>query len=213
MSDVDVKALEQELLEMRIKLGMEDRDIDIPRAPKYSPQEARELAKFEQFPSDITVLAGKPPGNPWKFRPYPRMLYRAQRHPINGKWALFMDMPKRYDYPTENQWEMASEQARQFAAGCQRTVESEREHKAAREEGWRDSAKEALESKEQERIAAGDEAAARNFRDKGMSEKALAEVAEAEAAHFGHLPEIPEKPRRKRRTKAEMQAARAAGAA
>ena len=105
MADVDMKALQQELMELRIKLGMEDKDLDIPKAPRFSPQEARELAKFEQFPSEITALAGKPPGNPWTFRAYPRMLYQAQRHPVNGKWVLFIDMPKRYDYPTENQWD------------------------------------------------------------------------------------------------------------
>lgn len=194
MADVDMKALQQELMELRIKLGMEDKDLDIPKAPRFSPQEARELAKFEQFPSEITALAGKPPGNPWVFRPYPRMLYQAQRHPVNGKWVLFIDMPKRYDYPTENQWDMACEQARQFAAACQKIVHSEREHQAARDDGWRDSAKEALEFREQELIKRGDEAAERNYRDRNMSEKALAEVEKAESAHFGHLPEIPETP-------------------
>ena len=175
---------------------------ELPPRKHYSPGDAPELAKFEQFPSQITADAGKPPGNPWKFRPFPRCVYMARQHPRNGKYCLSLEQPNRYDFSTENQWDQAMEQYRKFSESCLRTVQSEREYEAAKLEGWRDSAAEALEYRELEMKKLGDEAAARAYTDRNLSEAAQAEVAQAESEHFGHLAEIPEKrrPGRPRKT-------------
>lgn len=203
MANTDPLELLAQIEDLRRRAGLIDETSAVPPRMHFSPSDAVELAKFEQFPSQITAVAGKPPGNPWKFRPYPRMLYMARQHPSNGKWTLCLERPERYNFPTENQWDMAMEQYRQFAASCIRMVQNEQEHKAARLDGWRDSSKEALEFREQEFKAQGQEAAERAYRDRNMSEAAQAEVAKAEAEHFGHLPNIPEKPKRKYTRKAK----------
>ena len=216
MSDnFDLRALQQQMEELRRLTALSTPEpVQLPERRHFSAADAPELAKFEQFPSAITALAGKPPGNPHKFRAYPRCLYQAKRHPKNGKWCLSMDRPERWEYPTTDHWEQAMEQYRRFSESCLRTVASEGEHQAAEREGWRNSATEALEFREQEQERLGQEAAERNYRDRLMSEPALAESQAAEAEHFGHLPEIPERPvKRHRRTKAEMEAARASDAA
>ncbi len=206
MSDFDVKAILQELEELKKKTGLINPQPELPPRRHFSPSDAVELAKFEQFESPITHAAGKPPGNPWKFRPYPRMLYMA-RQTQNGKWTLCLDRPERYDYPTENQWDMAMQKYRAFAESCLRLVANEREHEAARADGWRDSAAEALAYREEQQKAIGQAAAERAYEDRNMGDLAKAEAEAAEKEHFGHLAEIPEKKRRGRPPKAKPEAA------
>lgn len=161
---------------------------------------AKEMAKWEQFPSQWTA-GGLQPGNPPRgVRPYPRMLYCAHRNP-SGQWAVSMDPPSRFGFRDENEWDRACQDAQRFTESCQKIVPNEEEHRKAREsgEGWRDHPKEAMEFREALEKAIGDAAAERNWRDRNMGEKAKAESAAAEAEHFGHLPEIPEQPVVKRR--------------
>ncbi len=168
--------------------------------PRYSTSEAKVLAKFEQFPSEITILAGVAPGNPAHLlqgKRFPRMLYKAQQAPGSGKYATGCELPRRAPGEDENVWNARVEAANRFAESCQMIVQDEVGYSRAHEDGWRDSSQEALAFVEERSRAIAQETLERNARDKKMSEKAQAEVAAAEANHFGHLPEIPEKPKRK----------------
>ena len=141
---------------------------------------AREMEKFEQFPSKY----GQSPGNPYKYRPYPKMLYRAQ---VVGR---------------VRERERADEQARRFTEECQRVVKDEREYQAALENGYRETPAEAVEYLEARQRAQGQAAAERNYADRNMSEAAKAEAAEAVQEAFSergeHLAAVPEKKRRGR---------------
>lgn len=173
-----------------------------PEQPRYNAQEAKLLAKFEQFPSEITVLARMAPGNPHHLlqgKRFPRMLYKAQQSQAHGgKWATGAEIPRRAPGENEQDWNRRVDEAQRFAESCQRVVADEVEYSRAHEEGWRDSAQEAMAFHEARASAVSQETAERNYRDKNMSEKAQAEAAAAEAEHFGHLPEIPEQPRRRK---------------
>lgn len=166
----------------------------------YNPNSefAKEMAKWEQFPSEWTA-GGLKPGNPYVFRAYPKMLYCARRTP-SGQWAVALGPPSRFGFHDENEWDRACQEAQRFTESCQKTVANEAEHKKALEsgEGWRDDPKAAMEFREALEKAVGDAAAERNWRDRNMGEKAKAESAAAEAEHFGHLPEIPEQPVKRR---------------
>jgi hypothetical protein len=197
LSNTDPQELLRQIENLQRQMGTVAEPI-LPPRKSFSPADAPELAKFEQFPSPITSEAGKPPGNPWKFRAYPRCLYMAQRHPSNGKFVLSLERPEEWQFQSTDQWGRAMEQYRRFSESCLRTVETEREHESARAEGWRDSAAEAMEFRELEAKRISEETAERNYRDRNMSENALAEVAAVEAEHFGHLPEIPEAKKRGR---------------
>lgn len=164
-------------------------------SPFIDQAEATVLASYEQFQQDVPH--GLKPGNPYEYREYPLMMYRASKMP-NGQYACGMDFPFNFGFRDDKEYERAVEQALAFTKSCQREVKNEHERSTARSQGWRDSAPEALEYQESLRKLVGDEAAAANFRDKNMSEKALAEKAKLEAATFGHLAEIPEQPRAKR---------------
>lgn len=170
----------------------------MPILPNPQSEYSKEMARWEQRPSEYTI--GSQPGNPFRFQFFPAMVYKADRLPGSGKWACSAPAPSRFAFTNDNEWARACQEADAFTVSCQKIVNNEEEHKRALEsgEGWRNSPKEALEWRERLEKQIGDAAAERNFRDRNMSEKALAEVEKAEAEHFGHLPEIPEQPRRRR---------------
>ena len=159
-------------------------------------EEAKERRKWEQHPSPYG-----PPGNPYRFRAFPAMLYRARQIPPGmpgaGKWATGLERPSRHWFPSPEAWDRACQEIDSFARSTQITVNDEAEYKRARAEGWCDSAPEA----EQAALAAQQElstlAAHRAYEDRNMSEGAKAEAAAAEAEHFGHRPAIPEQPSRR----------------
>src|SRR6266849_2467734 len=163
----------------------------MPPVQTVFTEKQKEEAKWEQFERDVP--RGLQPGNPYVKRLYPWMLYKAHQLP-NGKYAVAMDEPGFFGFRDANEWQRAKDQASAFTKSCHRTVNSEAEHGRARAEGWRNDPQEALDFQASLQKLMGDEAAARNFGDKNMREKALAERDKAEADHFGHLPSIPEKP-------------------
>lgn len=175
-------------------------------------EDVKEQAKWEMFPSKWTV-GGLRPGNPhrgaqappddkgsWRSADwqYPAMLFKAQRIPGNGKWATSMQTPPFFGFRDENEWTRASEQANYFKTQCQMVVKSDAERARAHEDGWRDTPQEAVEYANELDKLIGNEAAERAYRDRNMSEKAQAEVAQAEAAHFPHLASVPEAPIKRR---------------
>ncbi|MEK9725817.1 MAG: hypothetical protein VW405_20360 [Rhodospirillaceae bacterium] len=155
---------------------------------------AKEMEKFEQFPSKY----GTNPGNPYVYRPFPKMLYRAQLY--QGVMACMAAPPDSGEFKgSPDEYQRACEAAQRFTDKCQRIVHSEAEMARAMEDGWRRTPAEAvayLEGREKDRATA---TAERNYADRNMSEPAKREAAAAVAAVGGeHLPELPEQPKRRR---------------
>ena len=157
---------------------------------------AAELEKFEQFPGRY----GNNPGNPYKYRPFPKMLYRAEKY--KGKVCCMAAPPDSNDFANVNEHQRAEESARRFTERCQLIVKDEREMQAAMENGYRHSPKEAveyLEGRDRENFRA---AAEREYQDRNMSEPAREEAKAAAAEHFDEAGEqlaaVPEKRRRGR---------------
>lgn len=156
---------------------------------------AKEMAKFEQFDSKFT--AGSRPGNPYVYRPFPKMLYRAQHH--NGVAICMGAPPRPDDFANPNEYERACRQAEQVTRDCQKIVNNELEMSRAMEDGWREDPAKAVEylrNRDKERSTV---TAHRNYEDRNMSEPAKREIAAAiEAVGGDHIPEIPEQPKKRR---------------
>jgi hypothetical protein len=142
---------------------------------------AKELAKWEQWP---TLLAPTP-GRPYQPRPFPQMLYKAVRLP-NGQPGCFLPMTSVHD-----------EQAEAFAKRCQLTVENESQAREAYKDGWRATVADALEAYEQQQQAIGDAAAEVAAAAQRMSARAQDELRAADAATADHVTDI--QPRKKPR--------------
>jgi len=171
----------------------------ILRSPES--EETKEMAKWEQYPGGEWCPHPLQPGNPYRYRPYPKMLYKAQQNPQSGKWVCSQDTPANFGFRTAEEWDRACQAAAAFTTSCQCIVNDETEHKRRREsgEGWCESPQEALEWRQKLQDQIAEAAAVRNWEDRNMTDKAKDESAAAEADHFGHLPEIPEKPKRRGR--------------
>lgn len=169
-------------------------------------QDFKDKAAWEMFDSEFTSRQyGVPPGRPYVYREYPRMLIRAQRvpggFPKAGTWATSLQEPAFFGFRDQDEWERACQFARNFTKSCQREVADDREHKQAREsgEGWRDSVEEALAWGAEMDKMVSDAAAQRAYADRNMSEKAKAEVEKVEAAQeWGHVAEVKEQPIKRR---------------
>jgi len=154
---------------------------------------AREMERYEQFPSRF----GQTPGNPYKYRPFPKMLYKADHY--MGAVKCMAAPPDAAEYMNPKEYEMHMESARRFTENCQRIVNSEAEMQKALEGGWRESPTEAIEHVLRVDRVISTGAAERNYEDRGMSEKAKREAAQIAAEAGEHLAEIPEQPRVKRK--------------
>ena len=152
-----------------------------------------EMERWEQFPS----AWGNNPGNPYKFRPFPRMIFKAQK--VNGKPHVMMPDPNRFEYKTRDEFKAAFDYKQRFDSECQRIVQSEAEFSRAMEDGWRASPDEAIQHVMGRDDMISRETAEREYRDQKMSEPARREIKAAkDAAGNEHLPEIPETPVRRR---------------
>jgi len=152
---------------------------------------AKEMAKFEQFPSKYS----ENPGNPYVYRPFPKMVYKAE---LYQGMIRCMAAVSPNEYVDVNQQMRAEEAARQFTEKCQRTVKDDRELQVAMEMGYRETPTEAVAWLEAKQRSIADAAAERNYADRNMSEKAKveakAEVARAFNEEGSHAAEVPEKP-------------------
>lgn len=137
------------------------------------------------------------PGNPYVFRMYPMMLYKAHECRLsNNKMLSAIEEPRRVLFTSgpagDDAWMQAREEAQSFNSKCQRIVNDADEEARARSEGWAVGHEEAMKvhlAVEREvALVAGQ----RNIADAGMSERALAERDAFEAANFGHQGEIKE---------------------
>lgn len=164
---------------------------------------ANEMAKFEQFPNKYG-----PPGNPYTYRPFPKMVYRAEL--FKGKVACGAAPADPSEYANANEFFRMNEQAERFTQKCQLTVKDEQELQRAMENGFRESPAEAVAYLEAKMRSEARASAEREYADRNLSEGARAEAADAvkEAFNEGrHLPVVPEKRRRGRPRKDSAPAA------
>lgn len=156
----------------------------------------RELAKWEQHRTNYTS-DDVPPGNPYEYRPYPKMLYKAQRHPVTGKTSVHEIPPNPILFASQQELDRAERAVEQFNRNCQRIVNTEEEHRIAKNDGWCDSTEAALEEYERRRMKDADITANRHYHDQFMSDAARREADAADASTDAHLPAIPETPVRR----------------
>jgi hypothetical protein len=145
---------------------------------------AKELAKFEQFPTNYTTgQDGEAPvGNPYQFRAYPKMLYRAVTRPDGREICMEpQPVPHAGGAQAEAQYNFELMQWERHTAACSKVVRSESEEAAARSEGWRETPKAALSRQEELRQDIARAAAESAFADERMGELAKRERAAAEA--------------------------------
>ena len=180
-------------------------------------EESKERRKWEMDPS-----AYGPPGRPRAqiansaAGRWPVCLFKAERIPGHlpgaGKLSVGVEVPRRNLFPGgqagDDGWMQAREAAEQFASRNLLYAKDEAEYKRAKDNGWSDSAAQAILSAEQAERALSQAAAERAYSDSKMSPAAQAEAAAVDASTFEHQPEIPEKrrPGRPRKVQPEPQA-------
>lgn len=148
----------------------------------------KELAKWEK---------------PYIYQHYPLMLYKALVKE-NGQATVSEPMPLRYLFPPGQQgdqmWDSAIRMAEELTKRCQRIVYSEDEERRAKNDGWSNTADQALARHEAVQQEIGNIAAARHFSDQRMSDLAQREAAAADASTEAHVADVPapkKKPGRK----------------
>lgn len=149
---------------------------------------SKEMQKHEQFPSKY----GANPGNPYKYRPFPKAMYRAQL--VGGVARCMAAPPEPHQFDNEEAYRRAKMQAVAFDRECYQTAQDEQEMQRLMESNWRPTQAEAiavLEGKEKNRSTA---TAEREYADQHMSDAAKREIRKAKDEVGGeHLPEIPRK--------------------
>lgn len=176
--------------------GAQSANVDRPGGVVIVPGSnyQRELGRFEQFHSKYTGDEG--PGNPYRYRPFPKMVYIAKKY--KGKVLCMAAPPHPLEFANPKEYERAEESAAIFTKECQRIVNDETEYQKAMEAGYRESPSEAVEHAEAREEKKADATAERNWEDRNMSDKAKAEARKAEdAAGAEHLPEIARTPVRR----------------
>lgn len=155
----------------------------------------KHMAQFEQFP--YSKFANGNPGNPYVYRPFPKMVYRAQDY--NGKNVCNAVEPDISEFANQGEWQRALTKANRFNQECQLIVNNEQELQRAFEANYRESPQEAIALLESKKAAHARAAAELNYEERRMSEPARREVAAERAATDGHLAEVPRKRGRPRK--------------
>ncbi len=177
-------------------------DEDAPPSIIINPHSAygKELRKWEQHKTDL-VPTGTRPGNPYVYRPYPKMLYKAQKT-RGGQWRCMDQQPHPYDYEKQEVFERAMLLYESFNRSCQMTVNDESEHRIAMGQGWAETPQGAIERCEQEQQAIGNASAEALAAARGMSSQARNELAAAERTTSQHVVDLKPKRKYSRKSKA-----------
>jgi hypothetical protein len=147
----------------------------------------KELRKWEQHYSELTPRGTKP-GNPYEFRPYPKMLYRAVAR--KGKPECLVGVPEVWGYEKAEMFERAVQETEAFNKSNQKIVRDELEEAVATGQGWAESPAAAIAAYEQRQIAIGNAAAEANFAASRMSEKAQRELTAANEQTDAHVVDV-----------------------
>ncbi len=148
----------------------------------------KELRKWEQHYSYL-VPPGTRPGNPYTYRPFPKMLYMADRGP-NGQTTVVLPSPSPWDYPDPNALAQAQNLQENWNRQHQRVVKDESEFLIAKGQGWAEGPGEALEAYEAKQQVIAEAAAQASFYAQRMSEQARAELEAAHADSSDHVVDV-----------------------
>lgn len=127
------------------------------------------------------------------FEEFPKMLYKAKPHPISNRYYVSLAED---ELSLDRTRVLVDAQA--FNRQCQLTVEDAEKEARAKKDGWCTSQAEAMLAVEAREKRDAHAAAHRNYEDRNLSEKALAESKRVEETSPGHLGEIPEQPKKRR---------------
>ena len=165
-------------------------DEEAPGGLVINPHSAlgKELRKWEQHRTEL-VPRGTNPGNPYVYREYPKMLYRAQRLP-NGQSGCLAQHPDPYQFERADQFERAVLMVESFNRSCTRVVADESQERIAIGQGWALDPKAAMAVYEQEQQAIGNAAAEAAYAAQGMTSKARAELTAADASTHQHVTDV-----------------------
>lgn len=155
----------------------------------------QELAKHEQHVGRITQT----PGNPYVFRPFPKMVYRAAK--LHGQIRCMAGAPDVFLFNGQSamaDYDRACQEVERFNMQCQLTVTDERELTKAYESGWRDTPVLALEHAEQIEQDIARASAETAHAAQGMSKKAKRELAAADASTSAHVTDVVGTPKARR---------------
>lgn len=148
----------------------------------------KEMRKWEQFPSEWTIRSQ--PGNPYVYREYPKMLYRAQQDHKTQRYVCLLPPPDPYLFERPDQLDREQLRIETFNRSCTRIVRDESEERIALGQGWAKDPKAAMEQREAEERAIGNAAAEAAFQAARMSEKARAEFKAAGDATHQHVTDV-----------------------
>lgn len=146
---------------------------------------AKEMAKWEAFPTDLVSK----PGRPYVYQPYPKMLYRALKWTDGKPHCLAPPLPA-FGWTSGEALARAQSDAEAFTNACQMTVRDETEHRLAKGQGWSDHPHEAMELYEKEQQALGNAAAEAIAASKRMTGKAEAEFQAVQDATHEHVADV-----------------------
>lgn len=148
----------------------------------------KELCRWEQHRTEY-VGRGMNPGNPYVFRPYPRMLYKAQRLP-GGQYACLMPAPDLYTFDHADQYARACLLKESFDRSCQTIVTDESAERIKVGQGWAFTPTAALELAERAEQAIGNAAAEVAFAAQRMTSNARAELTASDGATHEHVVDV-----------------------
>ena len=165
-------------------------DEEAPGGLVINPHSAlgKELRKWEQHRTEL-VPRGTNPGNPYVYRPYPKMLYRAQALP-NGQYGCLAQAPNPYTFERPEAFERAVLMVESFNRSCTRIVSDEGQERIAIGQGWALDPQAAMAVYEQEQQAIGNAAAEAAHAAQGMTSKARAELTAADASTHQHVTDV-----------------------
>lgn len=170
--------------------------------PSPTSELGKELRKWEQHPTvySLTEDGDHAPGNPYTFRAYPTMLYRAEL--VNGKATVIEQEPE-YSliYPNDEAYQRACLAVQAANKRRQKIVSDEAQERIAKGQGWANSPQEALEVCEAQQIAIAQAAAEANHAAQRMSDQAQRELREANEATEHHVVDVQPKKKRGRPAK------------
>lgn len=169
----------------------------------------KELRRHEQHYTHLTP-PGTQPGNPYVYRPYPKMLYKASRQE-NGQPACVLPAPHPWNYPNPQDLERAQLAQENWNKGHQRIVQNEAEERIAKGQGWTNSPVTALEFYEEEQKSIAEAAAQVAFQAVRMSERARQELKDADASTDAHVVDVKPISGKKRGRPARPQAVTGSG--
>lgn len=150
----------------------------------------KELAKHEQHRTRIVADDGPGPGNPYVYREFPRMLYKARQHPRTGQPSVMEPAVDPMTCKDDREFEQRCRELDNWNAKGGRIAKSADEELVMKGQGWSNSPIEALALFEKEQQEIARLAAEAAFHAQRMSEKARAELAEADASTQAHVVDV-----------------------